>query len=65
MLLEWLLILGGAGALLWSFMPQSGKNKPDSNAGLIYGAGAFLVAGEIVGRYIFYAAIVGPGVGLV
>lgn len=59
--LKWLLILGGAVLLFWP-----SKQKPGSGfkAGHVYLACALLVFGELIGRYVFYAAIVTTTVGI-
>ncbi len=61
--LKWLLILGGAALLIWPSQ-KSDASDSGSAAGLIYAAFAFLVVGQIIGRYVFYAAHVAITVGL-
>lgn len=62
--LKWLLILGGAGLLMWPTTQKAVTLETKSAAGMIYAAGAALVIGEIIGKYVFYAAMVATGVGL-
>jgi anaerobic dimethyl sulfoxide reductase subunit C len=62
--LKWLLILGGAGLLLWPAVQKVAKNEAKSSANMIYIAGAALIVGEVIGRYVFYAARVASNVGL-
>ncbi|EHL09157.1 hypothetical protein HMPREF0322_00188 [Desulfitobacterium hafniense DP7] len=59
--LKWLLVLGGAGILLWPTLQQEAK----SATGMIYLAGIALVCGQFIGRYIFYAAMVVTNIGLI
>lgn len=58
--LKWILILGGAGILMW----PSAQKSETKGSGSIYAACAFLVVGQLIGRYIFYAAMVATNVGL-
>lgn len=58
--LKWLLILGSAGILMWPSTQRSEIKDTRS----IYMACAFLVVGQLIGRYIFYAALVATNVGL-
>ncbi|MFA5536533.1 MAG: DmsC/YnfH family molybdoenzyme membrane anchor subunit [Bacillota bacterium] len=60
---KWLLILGGAGVALY---PASARVKEDArpNVNIFITAGAALVIGQIIGRYLFYAALVVMNVGL-
>ncbi len=58
--LKWLLILGGAAILIW---PASSKNVAKTT-GIIYVAFAALVVGQVIGRYVFYAAMVSTNIGL-
>lgn len=62
--LKWLLILGGAGLLIWTANENSNKTGVKSGAGLIYVAGAAVLVGEILGRYVFYASMIASHVGL-
>lgn len=60
--LKWLLILGGAGILMWPATQKADAAK--AATGIIYLAGAALILGEFIGRYVFYAAIIASNVGL-
>lgn len=60
--LKWLLVLGGAGILIWPSTEKPDEAKP--KAAMIYAACASLVAGQFIGRYIFYAAVVATNIGL-
>lgn len=62
--LKWVLILGGAGLLMWPANQKAGTTEAKSVAGIIYVAGAALVCGQFIGRYVFYAAMIAPSVGL-
>lgn len=62
--LKWLLILGGAGLLMWPFIQKADTTGVKSAAGVIYVGGAALLVGEIIGRYVFYAAMIASHVGL-
>lgn len=62
--LKWLLILGGAGLLLWPAIEKSGTTGSKSAAGMIYVAAAILLIGEIIGRYVFYASMITSHIGL-
>lgn len=62
--LKWLLVLGGAALLIWPSNQKADENAFGSATGLIYAAFAFLVVGQIIGRYVFYAALVAINVGL-
>lgn len=62
---KWLLILGGAGLLLRPASLESASDKDSSGLGTLYTAGAALVIGQVIGRYLFYAALVVMNVGLV
>ncbi|MFA5537009.1 MAG: DmsC/YnfH family molybdoenzyme membrane anchor subunit [Bacillota bacterium] len=61
---KWFLILGGAGIALY---PASAKVQEDAklNVNAFITAGAALVIGQVIGRYLFYAALVVMNVGLV
>ena len=60
--LKWLLILGGAGVLMW---PTTQNNEATgTTTGIIYAACAALVVGQFIGRYVFYAAMIVTNVGL-
>ncbi|HHY25889.1 MAG TPA: dimethyl sulfoxide reductase anchor subunit [Desulfitobacterium dehalogenans] len=59
--LKWLLILGGAVLLFWPAKQESGSSF---KAGNVYLACALLVFGELIGRYVFYAAIVTTTIGI-
>lgn len=63
--LKWLLILGGAGLLLWPSL-QKGLGAKSANiaSGWIYAAGIALVCGQLLGRYIFYAAMIVVNIGV-
>ncbi|MFA5536526.1 MAG: DmsC/YnfH family molybdoenzyme membrane anchor subunit [Bacillota bacterium] len=60
---KWLLILGGAGIALY---PASAKVQEGAklNINAFITAGAALVIGQVIGRYLFYAALVVTNVGL-
>lgn len=62
--LKWLLILGGAGLLMWPALQKVGTAEAKSVSGIIYVAGAALVCGQLIGRYIFYAAMIATSVGM-
>jgi len=62
--LKWLLILGGAGLLIWPTIQKAGTQGNKSVSGIIYVAGAALVCGQLIGRYVFYAAMIATSVGL-
>ncbi|EHQ91498.1 dimethyl sulfoxide reductase anchor subunit family protein [Desulfosporosinus youngiae] len=62
--LKWLLILGGAGFLIWPVTQKISAKEAKPATNMIYAAGAALILGEIIGRYVFYAAMVSTGVGL-
>ncbi|MBM7854111.1 anaerobic dimethyl sulfoxide reductase subunit C (anchor subunit) [Desulfohalotomaculum tongense] len=59
MFLRWLLVLGGMILMLLSQV----RKKQDM--GCLYMAAAALVAGQVMGRYLFYAVGVATGIGLV
>ena len=61
---KWLLILGGAGIALYSATVTSQKDTK-LNVNAFITAGAALVVGQVIGRYLFYAALVMMNVGLV
>ncbi|MFA5536530.1 MAG: DmsC/YnfH family molybdoenzyme membrane anchor subunit [Bacillota bacterium] len=60
---KWLLILGGAGIALY---PASAKVQEGAklNVNAFVTAGAALVIGQVIGRYLFYATLVVTNVGL-
>lgn len=63
--LKWILILGGAGLLLWPSLPKGmGARAPRAADRWIYAAGIALVGGQIIGRYTFYAAMIVINVGI-
>lgn len=62
--LKWFLILGGAGILMWPATQNTGASEVNSTAVIIYAACAFLVVGQFIGRYVFYAAMIVTNVGL-
>ncbi|MHB8073848.1 dimethyl sulfoxide reductase anchor subunit family protein [Desulfosporosinus fructosivorans] len=62
--LKWLLILGGAGFLMWPVTQETITTETKSVSGMIYVAVATLVCGQFIGRYIFYAAMITTNVGL-
>jgi len=57
---KWLMILAGAGLVLWVSKDEMSKKV---STAVVSGA-ALLFAGQVVGRYIFYAAMVVYSVGL-
>ncbi len=57
---KWLFILAGAGLVLWLAKDELSK----SVSGAIAGGTALILVGQVVGRYVFYAAMVVSGVGL-
>lgn len=59
--LKWLLILGGAGLLL---RPTVQKSEVKNVINTVYLAGVALLIGEIIGRYVFYAAMIVSNIGL-
>lgn len=59
---KWLLILGGAGILMWPATQKADAAK--ATTGIIYLAGAALILGEFIGRYVFYAAMIAARIGL-
>ena len=62
--LKWLLVLAGAGILMWP-SAQKADAGAASGAGIIYAACALLVVGQLIGRYVFYAAVVAMNIGLI
>ncbi|NLJ71916.1 MAG: dimethyl sulfoxide reductase anchor subunit [Syntrophomonadaceae bacterium] len=60
---KWLLILGGAGLALILLSANQSSKKANVNA--FYTAGVALLFGQVIGRYLFYAAMVVINVGLV
>jgi len=58
--IKWLFILAGAGSILWMAKDELSK----SFKGAIFSGAALVLIGQIVGRYLFYAAMVVTGVGL-
>lgn len=58
--MKWLFILAGAVLCLWI----SRRELAPYSMGIIYGSTALLVTGQILGRYLFYASVVLPRVGL-
>ncbi len=59
-LIKWACIMVGAVLCLWMVR----KEMTSSSMGFIYGSTALLVVGQIVGRYLFYASMVLPRIGL-
>lgn len=59
-IIKWLFILAGAGAVLWMAKDELSKTASCTVAG----GAALLLIGQVVGRYVFYAAMVVSGVGL-
>ncbi len=57
---KWLFILAGAGLVLWLAKDELSK----SVSGAVAGGAALILVGQVVGRYVFYAAMVVSGVGL-
>lgn len=62
--LKWLFILGGASILMWLTTRKVAGTGEMFNGSMIYLAGAALIVGEIIGRYVFYAVMVASKVGL-
>ena len=62
--LKWLLVLSGAALLIWPSSIKPESSASGSAATFIYAAFAFLVVGQIIGRYVFYTALVAMNVGL-
>jgi len=62
--LKWLLILGGAGILMWPATQNTEASEATITSGIIYAACASLVIGQFIGRYVFYAAMIAINVGL-
>jgi anaerobic dimethyl sulfoxide reductase subunit C (anchor subunit) len=64
--LKWILILGGAGLLLWpSWQKGMGAGAPRAAADRwIYAAGIALICGQLIGRYTFYAAMIVVNIGI-
>lgn len=58
--LKWLFILAGAGLVLWMAKDDLSKSVSSS----VFGGTALILVGQVVGRYVFYAAMVVTGVGL-
>ncbi|ACL22690.1 dimethyl sulfoxide reductase anchor subunit family protein [Desulfitobacterium hafniense] len=58
--IKWLFILAGAGLVLWQAKDEQSK----SVSGVVAGGAALILVGQVVGRYVFYAAMVVSGVGL-
>lgn len=50
---KWLLILSGAGLLIWPTTQKFDASK--TLTGVLYVAGAALVIGEFIGRYVFFS----------
>ncbi|MGB4505171.1 MAG: DmsC/YnfH family molybdoenzyme membrane anchor subunit [Syntrophaceticus sp.] len=57
MIIRWLLVLGGAGALM---LPPVVAKK---SVNIVYSAAVVLILGQTFGRYIFYASGIMPGIG--
>ena len=62
--LKWIFVLGGAVLLLWPAAQKAGTTVAVNFGSRIYLAGAILIVGEIIGRYLFYAAMVISTIGL-
>jgi len=62
--LKWLLILLGAGILLWPYASRLGQTNSNLGRGIVYLACIAVVMGQLIGRYIFYAALIVPQIGL-
>lgn len=60
--LKWLLSLGGAGILIWPLTQKADTTKPLTH--IIYVAGAALIIGEFIGRYVFYVSLIASRIGL-
>ncbi|SHN67688.1 dimethyl sulfoxide reductase anchor subunit family protein [Desulfitobacterium chlororespirans] len=58
--IKWLFILAGAGLVLWLAKDELSK----SVSGAVAGGAVLILVGQVVGRYVFYAAMVVSGVGL-
>lgn len=62
--IKWFLLLGGAGSLLWLVSQKSDESSKGFTVGSLYALGAVLVVGQLIGRYIFYAAFIASTIGL-
>lgn len=60
--LKWLLTLGGAGILIWPLSQKA--DLAQSLTRVVYFAGAALIVGEFIGRYVFYASMIAARIGL-
>lgn len=57
LMIRWLLVLGGVGAVIFSQYAKAG------HVAYMYAALAMLVVGHLIGRYIFFAIAVAKGIG--
>ncbi|MFA5537006.1 MAG: DmsC/YnfH family molybdoenzyme membrane anchor subunit [Bacillota bacterium] len=62
---KWVLVLSGAALLLLPANAGKISRKDKSPSKILFVAGMALVVGQIIGRYLFYAALVVMNVGLV
>lgn len=62
--LKWLLLLSGAGILMWLATQKDGVAGGKPATGIIYAVCVALVVGQVIGRYVFYAAFIASNVGL-
>ncbi|NLP45094.1 MAG: dimethyl sulfoxide reductase anchor subunit [Peptococcaceae bacterium] len=62
--LKWLLVLIGAGILMWPYASELLRTNKNIGTGVVYIACVSVVVGQFIGRYIFYAALVAPQIGL-
>lgn len=58
--LKWAAILAGTAMILWLAKEEEAK----SYGALLTGSAIFLLVGQVVGRYLFYASVVVTGIGL-
>lgn len=58
--LKWVAILAGTSMMLW----LAKEEKAKSYGALLAGSAAFLLVGQVVGRYLFYVSVVVTGIGL-
>ncbi len=59
--LKWILLL--AGTVLFVWLSTKELSKTVIRNAVVF-SGCFIVFGQIIGRYLFYAAMIAPGIGL-